>query len=186
MAIDHPARLTYADLQAMPEDHLRRELIDGELFVSPSPVIRHQLVAGRLHVLLYHYAEDRGGLAFQAPTDVYFAEDTVVVPDVLYVRPEHLSRVEERFVRSAPDLVVEVSSPSTRSLDSGRKRALYEWVGVAEYWFVDLRADHILAHRRHGGGSWEQLAFAAGDTLTSPVLPGLKADVDAVLAPLPR
>lgn len=84
--------LTYEDLLEMfPEqDNVRRDLIDGELIVTPSPLRRHQQVVGRLHVLLFRYAEEHGGEALTGPFDVFFSDRNVVEPDVLYVRAENL------------------------------------------------------------------------------------------------
>src|SRR5713226_3989394 len=138
MAIKPQTGLTYQDLQSFPEDNLRRELIDGELIVTAAPATRHQRVVAKLVHRLFTYCEAHGGEVLPAPLDVYFTETNVVEPDVLYVRPENLGRFEKRFFRSAPDLVVEVSSPSTRRLELVRKRELYERFEVPEYWDVDL------------------------------------------------
>ncbi|MDP9405012.1 MAG: Uma2 family endonuclease [Actinomycetota bacterium] len=148
MASPAPTRLTYDDLAAFPDDHLRRELVDGQLVVTPAPRVRHQEVVLWLAVELTLYARARGGKALCAPLDVYLSASDVVEPDVLYVAPEHLDRIEERFVRGAPDVVVEVSSPSTRELELGRKRDLYERFAVPEYWYVDLDADRVAPDRR--------------------------------------
>ncbi len=81
--------LTYQDLLEMfpEEDNVRRELIDGDLIVTPSLLRRHQQVVGRLHVLLFHHAQEHGGEALTGPFDVFFSDRNVVEPDVLYVRP---------------------------------------------------------------------------------------------------
>lgn len=179
--------LTYEDLLEMfpDEDNVRRDLIDGELLVTPSPLRRHQRVVGRLFHLLLHYTEEHGGEALTGPFDVFFSDRNVVEPDVLYVRPENLGRMEERFVRSAPDLVVEVSSPSTRGVDIVRKKELYERYGVPEYWFVDLDADRIEVYRLHESRYASPVLVTRGQTLTSPLLPGLEVRVDELLAPPP-
>lgn len=89
-----------------------------------------------------------GGLALPAPMDVVFAPDTVVQPDVVYLGPETTARLANpRFIDIVPDLLVEVSSPTTRRLDLVRKRNLYERERVAEYGNVDLEADQIDVHR---------------------------------------
>jgi Uma2 family endonuclease len=173
--------LTYDDLLAFPDDHLRREIIDGELFVTAAPNLRHQHAVVVLSARFLAYVEERRGEVFPAPTDVFFAEDTVVEPDVVVVRADHLDRLEERFVRSAPDLVVEVSSPTTRRLDLIRKRALYEREAVPEYWFVDLEDDRIDVHRLREGRYGEPDSHARGETVTSEVLPGFAVTVDEVL-----
>jgi len=132
---------------------------------------------------LLSYVKEHGGRVFVAPTDVFLSDRDVVEPDVLFVRPEHVDRAERRFVRSAPDVVVEVSSPSTRRLELTRKRALYERHGVGEYWHVDLGADRVevlsLAEGRYG----RPRLLGRGDVLASSQVPGFSLDVDDLLGP---
>src|SRR5437870_5956661 len=104
MATQPTTGLTYEDLQRFPEDNLRRELIDGELIVTAAPSTRHQSVVAFLTARLFVHAEERGGRVLPAPTDVFFTDSSVVEPDVLFVRAEHLDRVERQVVRSAPDI----------------------------------------------------------------------------------
>ena len=175
--------LTYDDLASFPDDHLRRELIGGELIVTPAPTVRHQDVVARLTAELVVYAREHGGRAYCVPLDVFFSERDVVEPDVLYVRPEHRSRLEERFLRGPPDLVVEVSSPSTRHLELVRKRGLYERFGVPEYWYVDLDAERVEVHRLTAARYGAPALLRAGEHLTSPVVPGLVLDIGELLCP---
>lgn len=175
------AGLTYEDLQRFPDDNLRRELIDGELIVTPAPGGRHQDAVTEMLIALGLYAREHGGKAQPAPRDVFFEDTSVVEPDVLYVSPENLQRSEERFVRGAPDIVVEVSSPSTRRLEIVRKLELYERFGVPEYWYVDLEADRIEIHHLEEGAYGHPRLLGRGETLTSPVVPGLEIPVDDVL-----
>jgi Uma2 family endonuclease len=183
MATQPKTRLTYQDLQAFPEDNLRRELIDGELVVTPAPAIRHQDVVVRLVLRLGTHSEAHGGKVYMAPTDVLFSEMDVVEPDVLYVGPESLGKVEKRFVRSAPDLVVEVSSPSTRRLELVRKRKLYERYGVPEYWFVDLDADRVEVYGLRDDIYAAPILVSRGDVLETPQVAELALDVDDLLGP---
>jgi Uma2 family endonuclease len=175
--------LTYDDLQRFPDDNLRREIIDGELFVTPAPSTSHQQVVAFLVLELGLYARAHGGKVFPAPTDVFFADDSVVEPDVLFVAPEHADRVEKKFVRSAPDIVVEVSSPSTRRLELVRKRALYEREGVPEYWYVDLEAERVEVHRLEAGAYPPPVLLGRRDSLESPLLPGWGVMVEDLLGP---
>ena len=179
--------LTYEELLEMfpDEDGVRRELIEGDLIVTPSPIPRHQQVVGRLFVLLFNHAQKHGGEALMGPLDVLFSDRNVVEPDVLYLLPQNLDKLEERFVRSAPDLVVEVSSPSTRRFDLGRKKELYERHRVPEYWFVDLVADRVEVYRLEAGRYGDPTLVERGEALTSPVLPGLQAPVEEILGPPP-
>ena len=181
----HTTGLVYDDLARFPDDHLRRELIGGELIVTPSPRVRHQRVVRTLTVALDAHAQQHGGEVFPAPLDVVFTDSDVVEPDVLYISPDHLHRLEERFLRGAPDLAVEVSSPSTRRLELVRKRDLYERHGVPEYWYVDLEVDRIEVFRRGDDGRYQApTLLGRGDTLISAVVPGLELAVDAILGPL--
>src|SRR5213080_507562 len=183
MATQPKIRYTYADLERFPQDNLRREIIDGELVVTAAPATRHQQVVTTLVGELYQHVKAHGGRVFPAPTDVFFSDTNVVEPDVLYVRPEHVSRVEKRLVRSAPDLVAEVSSPSTRRLELVRKRELYERFGVPEYWYVDLDADRIEVYRLREGRFDRPELFGRGDDFAWAQLPGLMISVNEVLGP---
>jgi Uma2 family endonuclease len=175
--------LTYQDLQAFPEDNLRRELIDGELIVTAAPALRHQRVVLRLGAALLDHADRHGGEAFVAPTDVFLSEGNVVEPDVVYVRPENAGKLEKALIRSAPDLVVEVSSPSTRRLDLVRKRKLYERFGVPEYWFVDLDADRVEIYLLSEGRYGQPVLLDRGGVLGSAQFEGFSIEVDALLGP---
>ena len=110
----------------------------------------------------------------------------MVEPDVLYVRPGNAGRVEVRFVRSAPDLVVEVSSPSTRRLELVRKRALYERFGVPEYWYVDLEADRVEVHRLEGERYVVPQLRSRHERLETPLIPGFGIAVGDLLGPRTR
>ena len=182
MATQPKTGLTYRDLEAFPDDNLRRELIDGELVVTPAPATRHQGVVVALVFALETYRRQRGGRVYPAPTDVYFSDVNVVEPDVLFVKPENIERVEARFVRSAPDLVVEVSSPSTRRLELVRKRELYERYAVPEYWYVDLDADRVEVYRLRDGRYGTPALLGSGEVIESPNLPGLSVPVGELLA----
>lgn len=182
MATDPGRTLTYDDLLQLPEDNVRREIIDGALFVTPSPSIRHQSAVRNILVRLHLWVEAHGGAVWGSPVDVYLAERDVVEPDVLFVRAENLDHIEERIVRGAPDIVVEVSSPSTRKRDTVIKRALYEAHRVPEYWFVDLDSDHIRVYRHDGERYGAPVVFERGVTITSELLPGFALPVDDALA----
>src|SRR5205823_11242999 len=126
---------------------------------------------------------ERGGEALTAPFDVYFSDTNVVEPDLIYVRPEHLASFDERYFPGPPDIVVEVSSPSTRRLELVRKRELYERFGVREYWFVDLDADRIEVYRLEEERYGAPVLLARGHTLETPRAPGLALAVDDLLGP---
>jgi Uma2 family endonuclease len=135
---------TVEDVRSMPDDHNRYETIAGELFVTPSPALRHQDVLARLFLAMGPYVEQHqlGHLWF-GPLDVVYGPTTLVIPDLLFVAASRRDILNEREVTAAPDLVVEVLSPGTARTDRGRKRALYQETGVREYWIVDVKQNRV-------------------------------------------
>lgn len=129
--------LTRRDLDSMPDDGHRYELIDGCLVVTPAPTPRHQIVVAALLVALRDACPPHL-LVLTAPLDVVLADDTVVQPDVLVARRDDFT---ERDLPVAPLLAVEVLSPSTRRLDVSLKRARYEAAACPSYWVIDPDPD---------------------------------------------
>lgn len=145
-------KLTYADFVQFPEDGKRHELIDGEHVVTPSPNTKHQTIVVNLTALLGSYIRTAGiGRLFVSPFDVVLSDFDVVEPDLLFVSKERQAQIlTAANVQGAPDLVVEIGSPSTRRRDETVKRRLYEQFGVREYWVVDPELDEIKVYRRTG------------------------------------
>ncbi len=160
--------LTREDLDAMPDDGNRYELIEGEIVVSPSPRTRHQLAVTRLVVLL-DAACPEALRVLPAPFDVVLSEFDVVQPDVLVLDPAGL---DERSLTTAPLLAVEVLSPTTRRRDLTVKKRLYEQAGVGAYWVVDAETDGLaLTAWQLREDRYEVVASIAGDeewTATAP------------------
>lgn len=170
------ATLTYADLASFPDDGLRRELIDGELIVSPSPRTRHQQVLARLYLIVgNHIAASGGGEAFFAPLDVVFTDRNVVEPDLLFVADDQREILTETNVQGSPALVVEVVSDPR--LERVRKRDLYARFGVPEYWVVAPDADRVEVYRLRGDAYAKPEILEPGETLTYDRLPGLRIDL---------
>ncbi|MFW6199625.1 MAG: Uma2 family endonuclease [Gemmatimonadota bacterium] len=133
-------RYTYQDYLSIPEDSSRRhEIVDGELFVTPAPRLRHQQVVGRLlRILMDLTEEDEQGEVVPGPVTVRLHEEGVVEPDLIFVAAERLRIVNpDEGVDGPPDLVVEVLSPSNREFDRKVKRKHYMEHGVPELWIVD-------------------------------------------------
>lgn len=136
----HPKiRYTYEDYLATPDDTSRRhEIVDGELFVTASPRFRHQQVVTTLaHFLKGLALQHQLGEVVVGPVMVRLADDSITEPDVVFVRADRMDIVDERGIHGAPDLVVEVLSPSNRSYDRTLKRKRYMASGVVELWIVD-------------------------------------------------
>lgn len=171
--VPEPGTLTYADLAAFPDDGLRRELLDGELIVSPSPIVRHQEVLGRLHLVVGgHVAERGGGKVYVAPLDVVLSDRNVVEPDLLFVADSQLEILTEKNVQGAPALAVEVVSNSR--IDRVRKRDVYARFGIPEYWVVDPDADRVEIYRLEGDRYAKPEILETGDELAFDRLPGLR------------
>ncbi|HEX5416009.1 MAG TPA: Uma2 family endonuclease [Chloroflexota bacterium] len=133
-----PIILTYDDLQTMPEDGNRYELFEGDIEVTPSPIIRHQRVVTNLsHILNGHVREHHLGTVLVGPTDVVVSPITVMIPDLLFVSTAREAIIHERFINGAPDLVVEVLSPSTAERDRRSKKNLYARYGIPHHWLID-------------------------------------------------
>lgn len=178
-------RFTYADYRHLPDDGLRYEVLDGELVVSPSPSRRHQQLSKRLQFELYKHVEvdHQLGEVYDAPFDVILADDNVLVPDLIYVARERQALFSQRGLDGAPDLVVEILSPSTRSRDLGVKRRIYARFGVRELWLVDPERDMVDVHRLVDGELELAGTYGPGDDLVCHVLPELRLDLRAVFAP---
>ena len=151
---------TVDDLDAMPDDGNRYELIDGMLHVSPCPVPRHQLVAGELFFVL-RLVCPADLLAMFAPMDVQPDRLNSLQPDVLVARPSDFG---PKNLRAAPLLAAEVLSPSTRLYDLNTKQSAYEKMGVESYWIVDPTAPGVLTvFELDDEGRYQQLAHVEGD-----------------------
>jgi Uma2 family endonuclease len=172
-SIRQDLKFTYEDYLLLPEDK-RYELVDGDLYMMPSPRTYHQIVCAQIELKLRQFVEKKKlGIILHAPCDVYFSRYDVVQPDILFVAHDRRGTIKERYVQGPPDLVVEALSPSEPERDREIKRKLYARYGVLEYWIVDPDAKSIeLLVRRLG-------AFVGKEKLTSPVLKGFKLSLAA-------
>ena len=150
----HQGEYTIEDRNALPEDY-PSELIDGVIFSMASPTFRHQTIAGAIYRQLWNFVDANGGgcMPFIAPTDVRLDRDdyTMLVPDVFVVcHPDDDKMGDERYINGAPDLVIEVLSPSTRRKDMFVKLNKYHRAGVREYWIVDPQKEKVIVYRFEG------------------------------------
>lgn len=158
---------TRADLEAMPDDGHRYELIDGILVVSPSPVWMHQRAAGRVFLLLENARPSDDFEVLPAPFDVALTDDTVMIPDVLVARYGDLT---EKDLPTAPLLAIEVLSPSTRRFDLMLKHSRLEAAGCASYWVVDPNVPSLIAWELRDG-AYVEVANVTGDEVFHGRLP---------------
>ena len=141
---------TIEDRNALPEDH-PSELIDGVIYNMASPALRHQSISGAIYRQLWNYVDSHGGdcITFIAPTDVRLDRDerTMVVPDVFVIcQPDDDRMDNDKYINGAPDLIIEVLSPSTRRKDMFTKLYKYEEAGVREYWIVDPNKEKVIVY----------------------------------------
>ncbi len=135
---------TYQTYATLPEDGRRYEIINGVLYMTPSPDEWHQTTVGLVFRYLATQIEDSGlGRVYIAPFDIELVPDVVVQPDVCVILNAHRERVTFTRIIGVPDLVVEVVSPGTVSYDRREKQDAYAHAGVTEYWLVDSAARTI-------------------------------------------
>jgi Uma2 family endonuclease len=141
--MDQPARtrIHASDYYQLPEyeQHDLIQLINGEVVIGMPPILKHQLIIKKILLLLAQVEAQKGGIAFVAPTEVRLDDNNIFKPDVLYILPDNIriAQQDEKRIVGAPNLVVEVLSPSTAKFDRQDKYQAYEQHGVDEYWIVD-------------------------------------------------
>lgn len=174
-----PRRYSYSDYLQMP-DQPRCEITAGRLRMTPSPSGEHQTALIRVCAILWQFADGTGlGKVIPAPYDVVLSDHDIVQPDILFIAKAHLDRYDgEGPLRGAPDLAIEILSPSTAEWDRVEKRALYARSGVQSYWLVDLKDRSITVISLPDDA---ERIYRLGETLTDPVLPGFAMPVDELL-----
>jgi Uma2 family endonuclease len=176
--------MTPAEFRKLPESNEPRELINGELIVSPTPVNKHQEDVGEIHFFLKQLAKTNpdSGQVILSPMDVWLGDNNVQ-PDVFWVsKPESLCKLgDDGYWYGAPDLIVEVLSPSTAHKDRGVKFDLYQQYGVREYWLVDPDGQYIEVYLLEDGKFSRLGAFGLGQSFNSMVLSNLSISVEALL-----
>ena len=174
---------TYADYCTWPEDE-RWELIDGVPYAMvPAPSRQHQEIVSDLHFLMRRFLDGRTCHVYPAPFDIRFPDGaesddqthTVVQPDISVFCSEE--RLDDKGARGAPDLVVEILSPSTSCKDSIIKRALYERHGVPEYWIVDPETQTLYQFTLESGRYTEPKVLTIDSRLESTVLSDVAFDL---------
>lgn len=175
-------KLTYEEYISLPEDTRPCELINGELYMPPAPIRRHQRVlTNLLHVIDRFVRENDLGEVYTSPLDVVLdrARPLILQPDLLFVSHVRRHILQER-IEGAPDLVVEVLSPSSALRDRTEKTVWYGQYGVREYWLVDPETRTIEVRRLSAGGYEPLGVYKPGQILTSEVLLGLALPVGAI------
>ncbi len=172
---------TYTDYAALPEG-APCQLIDGELVMSPSPNPDHQRVSQRLeHAIQEYLRSNRIGEFFHAPLDVYLSDQETYQPNILVVLNERRSIVTESKIEGAPDVVVEILSPSTGYYDLTHKKDAYAVAGVQEYWIVDPMEKWIEVFENSGGEFRLMDRQRRKGTIKSKLLPDFSVELESIL-----
>jgi Uma2 family endonuclease len=162
-------------------DESRRELWDRSFRMIPVTETKHQLVSLKIASALLLHVEPRSlGHILQAPCNVIFPGRFVIQPDILFVEKERSGLIEEKHLRGAPDIIIEIVSQDTRENDLTIKRKIYSRFQVKEYWTVDLHCETVEVL------VWSELGYATAgvygksNCLSSPALPGFKLSLRRV------
>ncbi|MDZ7261665.1 MAG: Uma2 family endonuclease [candidate division KSB1 bacterium] len=174
--------LTYEDYLTFPDnDGIKKEIIEGELFMSPAPSIKHQRILRELSMLFHNFVkQNKVGEIFFAPCDVVFSDINIMQPDIIFISKNNYEILTDLNIQGAPDLIVEILSPSSSETDRIYKKHIYERFGVKEYWIVDQDKGASESGVR-GGGKYRQLCKAGKkDTVKSQLLEGLQIDLSSI------
>lgn len=174
--------MTYAEYAALPDDGKRYQLVEGELIEMASPTTWHQLVTGEFYFALRQHVDPRGlGRVMVSPLDIVLTDRTALQPDVLFISNERAGIFRDANIGGAPDLCIEVLSPSSARLDRVRKRDLYARHGVVHYWIVDFETRSIEELVLEGETYRQRGITAEADVFRPALFPGFEfrlADVD--------
>lgn len=176
-------KYTYKDYLNIADDK-RYELIGGELIMmTPSPIPYHQWISKNIEYEIERFVREKNlGKVFDAPCDVYFDDENVIQPDILFVSEERIHIIGKTHIQGAPDLAVEILSESTAYTDLMKKKRLYARFGVKEYWIVDPDGKTIEIYCLKKGVFALFKSFSENDELESPLLTGLKIGLSPVFA----
>ena len=163
--VAHPyVRFLAEDIWESPDDGNRYEVVDGELFVTPPPIRSHQHAAGNLYGPIWNYLQAHPtGVVYMAPLGVKLDASNGIQPDVLYVSNDRREILTDRGMDGAPDLVIEVLSPSTRARDLGIKLRRYAASGVKHYWVADPSNKTLAVRELDAEGYGEPTIYRPGE-----------------------
>jgi Uma2 family endonuclease len=182
---DWKVHFTYNDLQSLPtySESPLIEIIKGELYVVPSPVPNHQRISRNLEFLLVEFFKVNNlGEVFDAPIDLLLSDEDVVIPDLVVVSKTKTHIITDKNISGTPDLVIEILS-TNKHHDLVKKKALYEFYHVPEYWIIDPIEQSLEVYffktEQDSKYTVNQKLFN-NDTVVSKVFPGLKVNLNEI------
>ncbi len=173
-------RMTWSDYAALPADGKQYQVVEGELIVAPAPNVPHQEIAGQLYRQLAGFVENTdAGKILIAPVDVVLDENNIFQPDLVFIQKSRLGIVQNQ-VRGAPDLAIEVLSPSTAAFDRERKAETFARFGVPHFWLVSPMDETVILYRL-AEGKYERVGLYQGrDTFEAEPFPDLTIDLSKI------
>ncbi len=175
--------ITRHEYALIPVGAPNQQLIEGDLVMAPSPSSFHQDILLNLGMIFRDYLRAHPiGKIFVAPLDTYLSDLNVYQPDLLFVRKENLSIVEEHGIEGAPDLAIEILSKTTAKYDLGVKRSVYARAGVEELWVIDPAKRTLALYRLEANPDTPAATYKGRQKFTTEVLPGLTIDLVEVFA----
>ena len=175
--------MTVVDLECMPEDGNRYEVMEGELFVSRSPGLPHQVVSGNVFAAIWNYLDGNPIGRVLATLGLVFTEHSAVIPDLVFFTHERGATIISggRLI-AAPEIVIEILSPGPENVARDRiaKRQLYAKHGVNEYWILESENRAVEIYRLHAGKLDLAATLEGEGEITSPLLPGFACPVSQV------
>ncbi|HHW43526.1 MAG TPA: Uma2 family endonuclease [Desulfotomaculum sp.] len=175
--------LTYEDYLDLPDDGNRYEILEGVLHVTPSPTTRHQRISRNLQRIVDdHVLRHDLGEVFYAPLDVLFSRISIAQPDLIFISHGRAAIITDKNIAGAPDLVVEILSPTTAKRDKVTKAHVYALYGVKYYWLVDPDSTMVEEYRLEGEGYVPVSRGAGNAPFTPEIFPGLAVDLGKVWA----
>ncbi|RYE30190.1 MAG: Uma2 family endonuclease [Sphingobacteriaceae bacterium] len=183
MHIAEQKKYTEADYNLL-EEGAPFQLINGDLIMSPSPILFHQLIVGKLHTLISNFIAQThsNGLVVLSPMDVKFDEENIFQPDLLFISETRRAEVVHERIAGAPDLVIEILSPSTAYYDLMQKKDVYERFGVKEYLIIDPIRQIAELHVLENEVFTLKQKEAKNGFINLTTLPGLQIDLQKLFA----
>ena len=176
IAVDN--RVTAEDYRALPEGGPQYQLIEGDLYMSPSPNRFHQDISRNIELIIANYLANHPiGIVYDAPLDVYLNDDNVFQPDLVFVARENYQVLTDAGIEGVPDLAIEILSPSTAKLDQNAKLRVYAQSGVKEFWVVDPETTTVAVYYLQQNATHPAAVYSTADRFTSGLFPELEFSV---------
>lgn len=181
LAVEKKKKYTADDYMIL-EEGAPFQLVENDLIMSPSPSLAHQLILGEFYDLIKGFIKTTNsqGLVVLSPMDVRFDNDNIFQPDLIYISKEKINEIVRDVIEGAPDLIIEILSPSNAYYDLRQKKDVYQKYGVKEYIIVDPIAFNCELYVLKGGEYQLDQKKEKNEILNSALLPGLTFDLSKI------